>query len=132
VFSVKPSIFDQELSALLDVIAYIEDKELREELEGAVVSTARSIESARMRKSREEVANNAGLCRFNEAWRGRCNKPSVNEARTLCEDHLGVMCRGKDCHRHAVMTCSQTMGAFVCGMPVCKKHEYDDGRGRHL
>ena len=122
-------MFEQEVSALLDVTAYIEDNELREELEEAIKNTARGLASERKRKAKEEADNAAGLCRFDEAWRGRCNKPSVNDARTLCVEHLGLMCFVRGCDRHAVMTCSATY-AFVCGAPVCKKHEHCD-RGRH-
>jgi hypothetical protein len=122
-------MFEQELSSLLNVTAYVEDQELREELEESIKSTVRSLVYSREQRKRESEQNAARLCRFNEAWRGRCNKPSVNDAGTLCADHIDVWCRARGCKNHAVETCAETY-QFVCGAPVCKKH-HRCNRGSH-
>lgn len=108
-------MFEQEVSALLDVVAYIEDEELREELENAINSTARSIGRRRKREAIESEKDAQGLCKFDEAWRGRCSKKGF----PYCPEHAKMKC--VTCKAQATHTCYETF-AFVCGEPLCAKH----------
>lgn len=108
-------MFEQEVSALLDIVAYIEDEELRTELEDVIPSTARAISRARNQKNIEDKKNSDGICTFNEAWQGRCSKSGF----PYCPEHASMTCR--TCGEQATHTCAETF-SLVCGEPLCGKH----------
>ena len=121
-------MFEQEVSSLLDIVAYIEDEELRESLEKVIPSTARSIEQTRKRNAEEAKKDSDGICKFIEAWRGRCTHHAWAGADVqMCKPHFEQKCRV--CGAQAVLTCPETF-QFVCGTPVCKNHT-NCYRGRH-
>ena len=114
-------MFEQEVSSLLDVVAYIDDEELREELEKVIPSTARSIAYARKRAAEEADKDAAGLCKFNMAWHGRCGKRGF----PYCPKHASMKCR--KCGAPATHDCAETF-QFVCGEPLCDKHNHNSIR----
>lgn len=60
-------------------------------------------------------------CQFDKAWVGKCGKP-VEEGEEYCEEHLGLEC--DSCGNQATHSCYETMGAFVCGAPLCDDCEH--------
>lgn len=54
------------------------------------------------------------ICGFDEAWIGYCKNT------TPCPKHKDARCQ--KCGKLAVKSCSQTMGAFVCGGKTCEDH----------
>lgn len=64
-------------------------------------------------------------CKFIDGWRGQCE----NEAEPgdeYCIIHKDKKCCV--CGEQATHSCEETMGGFVCGMPLCNncEHEYDE------
>ena len=57
----------------------------------------------------------ATKCKFDLAWQGPCNKPTV-EGSDYCEEHKGVEC--VSCGAQATHQCGETMG-LVCGYDLC-------------
>lgn len=55
-------------------------------------------------------------CKFYNDWSGPCDTPCEKD---YCEEHKNTKC--EVCEKQATHTCSETMGAFVCGVPLCEK-----------
>lgn len=88
---------------------------LKKQLEHA---EERAREVPRLRREIQEFLDEEGNkgqeeCVFSKAWVGKCRKPAING---LCEEHAGEKCR---CGAQAYRTCDATIGAFVCGRPLC-------------
>lgn len=62
-----------------------------------------------------KVAEEPKKCKFDMCWVGRCNKPTVAGS-DYCEKHNNMRCL---CGNQATHDCEVTMGAFVCGQPLC-------------
>lgn len=63
-----------------------------------------------------------GKCKFELAWVGKCNKPTVRGSE-MCEKHAGIECCS--CGQPATRECDETLGPFVCGFPLCDKCEHE-------
>ena len=59
-------------------------------------------------------------CRFSKAWVGQCKEEADESG--FCKEHKGVKC--VSCGEQATHDCDQTMGAFVCGAPLCDDCEH--------
>ena len=79
-------------------------KELQEEIEE--LSSDLDLEEEEV----EEITD----CEFSIAWVGKCKNLGTNG---FCEEHAKEMCR---CGRKAMKSCDATIGAFVCGAPLCE------------
>lgn len=55
-------------------------------------------------------------CGYEIPWWGVCKKPRP------CKDHAHLKCIIKGCGKQATHACP-TMGQFMCGAPLCAKHE---------
>lgn len=60
-------------------------------------------------------------CRYSLAWRGPCRAPVELEGQH-CDDHQRENCAS--CGASATGECSETMGPFVCGQPICDNCEH--------
>ncbi|MFW6030045.1 MAG: hypothetical protein ACOCRO_07295 [Halanaerobiales bacterium] len=60
-------------------------------------------------------------CKFNKAWIGKCNKPTVPGS-DFCEEHNNMKC--SSCGQQATHECHETFG-LVCGSPLCDKCEHE-------
>lgn len=56
-----------------------------------------------------------GHCRYDAAWMGPCDRPTVEGTR-WCALHVDEWC---SCGRHATHETNDTFGAFTCGYPEC-------------
>ena len=56
-----------------------------------------------------------GKCKYDLAWRGPCNEPTIDGS-DYCEEHSKEVCCS--CGAQATHQCSETMG-LVCGAPLC-------------
>lgn len=60
-------------------------------------------------------------CPFDRAWIGKCKKtPEVGEI--FCPEHADMKCG--QCGAQATRDCAATIGAFVCGGPLCAEHSH--------
>ena len=57
-------------------------------------------------------------CQFDIAWVGKCGKPTTSASSSRCVQHRDVMC--SRCGDLAELSCEVTLGAFVCGIDLCK------------
>jgi hypothetical protein len=72
-------------------------------------------ELERRKKEAEKAKARKEGCQFDVSWVGRCKQPVSGESE-YCAKHQGVTCR---CGKQAVRDCDATLGAFVCGTPMC-------------
>lgn len=60
-------------------------------------------------------------CKFEKCWVGQCKKATI-VGEEYCPEHLGMKCF--QCKGQATHDCEATMGAFVCGTPMCANHSH--------
>lgn len=65
-------------------------------------------------------------CKFEISWVGQCRKEAV-DGELYCDNHLDEKCF--ICKEQATHDCETTMGAFVCGFPLCDKKECIEKHG---
>jgi len=67
-------------------------------------------------------------CCYQNAWVGRCQKPTAQE---FCEEHQDLVC--VNCSAKATRQCQHT-GGFVCGVPLCEActHMPPDPKSRNI
>lgn len=60
-----------------------------------------------------------GECQFIVSWVGKCKKPTTGH---YCTQHAKLKC--SICGNPATHDCDATVGAFVCGTPLCDGHSH--------
>jgi len=60
-------------------------------------------------------------CKFTIAWVGECGNETI-EGEDFCTEHFGLKC--SSCGTQATHSCSETIGAFVCGALLCNDCEH--------
>ena len=61
-------------------------------------------------------------CTYIEAYRGKCNKRTVENSK-FCKEHKDKSCSYDSCENTAVKGCTHAV-SLVCGRPICDENSW--------